>query len=129
MNEPNDCVSSPFVVEDAAVEIPMTEKHLYDLSIVVAAAHELGDAEADAVRAGVESAAQGVLGEDGTASASLADRRTILLRLESGHRLGPDAEEAFSLAAQEVVVDALQAGDALRVGRLEPVAEPASPKI
>ncbi|MFC6050283.1 hypothetical protein ACFPYM_20860, partial [Methylobacterium hispanicum] len=59
---------------------------------------------------------------------TLADRRTIVLSLEADRELGQDAEEAFSLAAQEVVFDALDAGDALRVGRLEPVADPASPK-
>ena len=125
----NDCLSVPFVVEDTDVEIPMGEKHRYELSIVIAAAHELGEDEGEALRAGVERAVQGVLGEDGTASADMSDRRTILLRLESGRRLGQEAEEAFSLAAQEVVVDSLEAGDALRVGRLEPVAEPAAPKF
>jgi uncharacterized protein YfaA (DUF2138 family) len=128
-NELNGCSTLSFVIEEANVESPMAEKHFYELSIVVAAAHDLGDEEAEAVRKGVEGAVQGVLREDGVVSATMPDRRTILLRIDAMQQLGPDAEEAFSMAAQEVVVDALEAGDALRVGRLEPVVESAAPKF
>lgn len=124
----NDRGAIAFVPGDADREAWMGDKHRYGLSIVIAAAHELGDAEAEAVRASVERAVQDVLGDDGTASAALSDRRTILLELEADHELGQDAGEAFSLAAQEVVFDALAAGDALRVGRLEPISDSASPK-
>ena len=110
------------------LECPMAETHRYDFAISIAAAAEPTGPEAEKLRGGIETAARGVLEEDAEVVAELVSSRKVALHVETSREIGSDEAAALSGAIQDVVVDALEPGDGMTVGRLEAVEDDAAPK-
>ncbi len=69
-----------------------------------------------------------MLEEDAEVVAELVSSRKVALHVETSREIGSDEAAALSGAIQDVVVDALEPGDGMTVGRLEAVEDDAAPK-
>lgn len=106
----------------------MSETKRYDVAISIAAAAEPTGPEAEKLRGGIETAARGVLEENAEVVAELVTSRKVALHVETSREIGSVEEAALSGAIQDVVVDSLEPGDGMTVGRLEAVEDDASPR-